>query len=91
MLEELALFVLILRVTNLLAERAIFLLKQKTFTQGVGAIIGFGLLLGYRQTLCGLAILFALFAAFVSERQPPAVTAVVAAAVMMGAGLAQQR
>lgn len=35
----------------------------------------------------GLAILFALFAAFVSERQPPAVTAVVAAAVMMGLGL----
>ncbi|MEO0442037.1 MAG: SLC13 family permease [Pseudomonadota bacterium] len=35
----------------------------------------------------GLAILFALFAAFVGERRPPAVTAVVAAALMMALGL----
>ncbi|WP_108811560.1 SLC13 family permease [Sphingorhabdus sp. Alg231-15] len=35
----------------------------------------------------GLAILFALFTAFVGERRPPAVTAVVAAALMMVLGL----
>lgn len=35
----------------------------------------------------GLVILFALFTAFVGERRPPAVTAVVAAALMLVAGL----
>ncbi|MEP3225175.1 MAG: SLC13 family permease [Parasphingorhabdus sp.] len=35
----------------------------------------------------GLAILFALFTAFVGERRPPAVTAVVAAALMLAMGL----